>query len=960
MSASSARIPVIAKRGIFLPECGLWLDPWDRQERAFVSHAHADHFAAHGTIIASKGTARLIEARFRGGSQLEPHMFGRAWTWRGHRLMLLPAGHTLGSAQIHVTRLADGASLLYTGDFKLRASRTSEPARFAPADTLIMETTFGLPKFRFPGTTKVRNQLIRFCRECLDDGEVPVLVAYALGKAQEIMAQLAEAGFHWVLHPSCFDMTAVYESLGRTFPPYEKLAAGVDPAGKVLLVPPSAARSQAVRRIRSRRLAMCTGWALTPGAKFRYQVDEVFPLSDHADYPDLLAAVEQVQPQLVLTTHGYASEFAADLRERGREAWSLGADDQMEFSFGLRGGTGEDGPETDEADDDDNSAAAETSPEALPLSEFAAFVRTCDAVAATPGRLSKIECLAGYFRTLGDDARVAVAARFFSGRAVAAREQQKSLGTGWAVIRLALLQATGIGVARLREISSSQADAGRTACLALMHGQKAAPRDLGLADLTACIDRLLAARGSLAKAAVLETYFRQMTPAEGQYLVKILTGDMRIGLKDGLVEEAVAVAFQADPAAVREAHMLTGDLGETARLAFRGELSRAGLILFQPLKPMLAAPEATADAIWEAMTDTPEREDAPADAVREPPRRERLTDRAPPASLPTPGPRVWLEDKYDGIRAQLHKRGSRVDLYSRDLRSLEAEFPDLAGPAAQLSDDLVLDGEIIAFAEGRPLDFRSLQQRLGRRERDLFLNNDVPVRFVAFDLLYINGESLLTRPLAERRARLESLALTPPFEVIRRTTAASPLDIEAAFLASRSRGHEGLIAKNPASPYSAGRRGRAWLKLKKALATLDCIVVAARQGHGKRSHVLSDYTFAVRDEQDGSLRTIGRAYSGLTDAEIEELTAHFTTRTLKEDRRTRLVVPDIVLEIAFDAIQPSDRHDSGLALRFPRIKAIRRDKTVDEIDTLATARKLAGVEGGAAGMATLSSPVCGA
>jgi DNA ligase-1 len=934
VSASPARIPVIAKRGIYLPECGLWLDPWDRQDRAFVSHAHADHFAAHGTIIASKGTARLIEARFRGAYVLEPHMFGRAWTWRGHRLMLLPAGHTLGSAQIHVTRLADGASLLYTGDFKLRSSRTSEPARFAPADTLIMETTFGLPKFRFPSTTKVRNQLIRFCRECLDDGEVPVLVAYSLGKAQEIMAQLAETGFSWVLHPTCFDMTVVYESLGLSFPAYAKLSEGVDPAGKVLLVPPSAARSQAVRRIKNRRLAMCTGWALTPGAKFRYQVDEVFPLSDHADYPDLLAAVDQVQPQLVLTTHGYASEFACDLRERGHEAWSLGADDQMEFSFGLRGGTCEDGPETDEGADDAGGtpATAEAGPDEAPLSEFTAFVRTCDAVAATPGRFAKIDRLAAYFRALDDEAKVAVAARFFSGRAVATREQQKSFATGWAVIRLALVNATGISVARLREISASQADAGRTACLALMHGQKAAPRDLALADLTACIDRLLTARGSMAKAAVLETYFRQMTPAEGQYLVKILTGDMRIGLKDGLIEEAVAAAFAADPSAVREAHMLTGDLGETARLARRGELHCACLTLFQPLKPMLASPEATANGIWEEMSGG-------ADDMEEAP------TSAPP--LRTPG--VWLEDKYDGIRAQLHKRGARVDVYSRDLRSLEAEFPDIAGPAAQLPDDVVLDGEIIAFAEGRKLDFKSLQKRLGRRERDLFMADDVPVRFVVFDLLYHNGESLLLRPLAERRARLEALALAPPFEVIRRLTAASPVDIEAAFLASRARGHEGLIAKDPDSPYSAGRRGRAWLKFKKALATLDCVVVAAQQGHGKRSHVLSDYTFAVRDERDGSLRVIGKAYSGLTDAEIEELTEHFTARTLEEGRRTRRVVPDTVLEIAFDAIQPSDRHDSGLALRFPRIKAIRRDKTVDDIDTLATARKLAGIEGEAAG-----------
>jgi DNA ligase-1 len=339
---------------------------------------------------------------------------------------------------------------------------------------------------------------------------------------------------------------------------------------------------------------------------------------------------------------------------------------------------------------------------------------------------------------------------------------------------------------------------------------------------------------------------------------------------------------------------------------------------------MLASPEATAEAVWEQLTEVG-------------------VDGSPAT------PSVWLEDKYDGIRAQLHKRGSRVDLFSRDLRSLEAEFPDLAGPAARLVDDVVFDGEIIALTEGRKSGFQSLQQRLGRRERDLFINDEVPVRYVVFDLLYHNGESLLLRPLAERRARLEALTLAAPFELIPRLTAVSPVEIEAAFLAARARGREGLMAKDSASAYTAGRRGRAWIKLKKAYATLDCVVVQAQQGHGKRSHLLSDYTFAVRDDRDGSLKVIGKAYSGLTDLEIEELTAHFTAHTLAESRRTRRVAPDTVLEIAFDAIQPSDRHDSGLALRFPRIKAIRRDKSLADIDTLATARHLAGVESEAGG-----------
>ncbi len=937
MSASASRIPIVAKRGIYLPEAGLWLDPADRQECAFVSHAHSDHFAAHGTIIASKATAALIEARFYGQYTVEPHMFGRAWTFNGHRLMLLPAGHTLGSAQIHVTRLSDGATLLYTGDFKLRASRTSEPTRHAPADTLIMETTFGLPRFRFPSMTKLRNALTRFCRETLDDGEVPVLVGYALGKSQEILAQLIDGGFTFALHPSVFDMTEAYAAQEVRFPPYEKLTAQTDVAGKVLIVPPSAARSQQLRRIRDRRLAMCTGWALTPGAKFRYQVDEVFPLSDHADYPDLLEYVKMVQPKLVLTTHGYAAEFARDLRERGFEAWSLGADDQMEFSLGLGGA--EDAPS---AGEDDDEADEETT---APDSGFGRFVATCDAVAAAPGRLRKIELLAAYFRSLQDADRAAVAARFFSGRAAATREEQKLVATGWAILRLALLNVSQVGVKRYRDIAASQNDAGRTAFLMLVHGAKTAPRAIELDDVTTCVRRLIESRGPVAKSAVLETYFRQMTPVEGQYLVKILTGDMRIGLKDGLIEEALAAAFAADIALVREAHMLTGDLGQTARLAARAELHTATLQVFHPLRPMLASPEETSQAIWDRLahrageTDV---EDEPGDAHR--PADERATDSLRSALGVEGEPdSVWLEDKFDGIRAQLHKRGTRVDVFSRDLRSLAAEFPDVAAPAARLADDVVLDGEIIAYAEGKKLDFFALQKRLGRREPDLFMTEDVPVRFVAFDLLWHNGESLLARPLHERRARLEALALHAPFERLEVVQAASALQIEAAFLAARQRGNEGLIAKDPLSPYAAGRRGKSWLKLKKAFATLDVVVTKVEQGHGKRSHVLSDYTFAVRDDRTGALLTIGKAYSGLTDAEIEELTQHFTANTLEEGRRHRTVVPDVVLEIAFDSIQPSDRHESGLALRFPRIKAIRRDKTPAEIDTLNTARQLAGL-----------------
>jgi DNA ligase-1 len=302
---------------------------------------------------------------------------------------------------------------------------------------------------------------------------------------------------------------------------------------------------------------------------------------------------------------------------------------------------------------------------------------------------------------------------------------------------------------------------------------------------------------------------------------------------------------------------------------------------------------------------------------------------------------VWVEDKYDGIRCQLHKVGPRVALYSRDLKEITSTFFDIASAARLLPVDVILDGEIVAMRGEEVLPFSDLQRRLGRREGDLFLGAEIPIKFVAFDLLWQDGGSWFNRPLRERRQALETLMPLPDsFRLAQITQAGSVEQIEVAFDAARKRNNEGLMIKDPESPYSPGRRGLAWLKLKKAYATLDCVVVGAEYGHGKRKDVLSDYTFAVRDERTGELKTIGKAYSGLTDAEIAQLTQHFLTKTVRQHGRFHEVVPDTVLEIAFDIIQPSQRHTSGLALRFPRIVRIRADKLPAEIDTLGTARKL--------------------
>jgi DNA ligase-1 len=519
-----------------------------------------------------------------------------------------------------------------------------------------------------------------------------------------------------------------------------------------------------------------------------------------------------------------------------------------------------------------------------------------------------VRLLADYLHSL-DPAQLPIAVRYLTGKAFA-QSDPRTLQAGWAVIFRALLAATKLHDSELHRIAGSHGDAGKTALEALEG--RTAPKPFTLGESKELFDSLQKARGPIAKTELLQAALAKLSAREGQYVVKILTGDLRIGLREGLVEEAVAAAFGAPLDDVKEANMLLGDIGAAASLASRGELRNAELSLFRPIKCMLASPEPTAEAVWSRFAD--------AEAI-------------------------YVEDKFDGIRAQLHRGAQRVEIFSRDLRRMTEQFGELAVRAGDFEAEVILDGEIMAFEHGRKLTFFDLQKRLGRKSEgtDLFeaASADVPVVFVAFDLLWMNGRSLLKTPLQERRGLLRELKLPVQFQLSEISAVHSADEIEQAFLLARRRMNEGLMVKDPESFYAPGRRGMFWFKLKKELATLDVVVVAAELGHGKRNHVLSDYTFAVRDDATGELLTIGKAYSGLTDVEIAELTEHFKQNTIVERGRYRQVRPDTVLEIAFDSIQSSTRHASGLALRFPRIKAIRRDKTVDAIDTLSHARQLA-------------------
>lgn len=316
------------RKGVHLPQLGWSLDAQSRVARSFISHAHSDHIARHPEVLCTPGTARFLHARIPGKRLITELPFGRPHDLEfGVTATLYPAGHILGSAQIHLES-AEHGSLLYTGDFKLRPGLAAEPCATPHAETLIMETTFALPRYVMPPESEVITNLITWCHQAVADGATPALLCYSLGKSQEVLRAVAAAGLPVMLHAETLRLTRVYEKLGVEFPPFRDFDSR-EVAGHIVICPP---HSQGLlSRIPAVRTAVITGWALDPGTIYRSRCTAAFPLSDHADYPSLLKFVELVQPKRVFTLHGFAREFAATLRARGIEALALGHTNQLEF-----------------------------------------------------------------------------------------------------------------------------------------------------------------------------------------------------------------------------------------------------------------------------------------------------------------------------------------------------------------------------------------------------------------------------------------------------------------------------------------------------------------------------------------------------------------------------------------------------------------------------------------------------
>ncbi len=601
---------------------------------------------------------------------------------------------------------------------------------------------------------------------------------------------------------------------------------------------------------------------------------------------------------------------------------------------------------------------------------FAAVVATAEAVEATASRLAKADALAPLLRSLSDPDLV-LAARWLSGRLFPAFDPRTS-GTGHALLLAAIARASGREIEALRPRLVTLGDAGEVAADALA-GRSAVPataRGLTIADVGAAFDALADVTGTKAREAAVAALLVRLSAREARLAVRLLAGDPRIGLREGGVEEALARVFARDGADVRRAAMLGGDLGETARLARADRLAEARLRLLHPLRFMLAT-----------AADSPEE----------------VARRMPGGFA--------VEDKYDGIRAQLHVAPAeapggapahvfgrvitaggmphRVALFSRQMTDITTAFPDVAEAAAAwaasghslFAGGAVLDAEIVPVerseaagiagsdgADARILPFQVLQQRLGRRAPGADVTAALPVALVVYDVLVASGDVVYERPLHARRVLLDTLCGLPSTATALRVApqqTATAADLDALFAAARARGNEGLMVKRIDAPYRPGTRGRDWLKVKRALATLDVVVTAAQVGHGKRRHLLSDLTFAVRasEASDAPLLNVGKAYSGLTDAELATLTAHLEATTLETfaHGRVRTVEPTVVLEVTFDAVQPSARHKGGYALRFPRIVRLRPDKTPADIDTIDEVARLATRDAGASGTSESTS-----
>jgi DNA ligase-1 len=548
---------------------------------------------------------------------------------------------------------------------------------------------------------------------------------------------------------------------------------------------------------------------------------------------------------------------------------------------------------------------------------FSHFVKLCEEIRITKSKNMKVRLLSRYLSSLNDES-LSIAVLFLSNR-IFPLGSKFVINAGFGTIMQALSEISFLDRDQIQQSYMQYGDMGALSEYAVSKKHTASLIQQQPLTLPIIHDRFIGIADSIgsdsskAKKSILKGLFLDCSPLEAKYLTKVINGEMRIGLTEGLVEVAVSAAFNVELKKVREAMLVSGDISQVALLAKSRLLHIAVIKPLQPLSYMLADVMFTAEEIINYFQKP-----------------------------------LICEYKYDGIRAQMHKSGQQVKLFSRNMTNITNAFPELVQAAidSKLSSsmeniDFILDGEIMGLRNGKPLHFQELQKRLRRKNVTGQILTAVPIVYVVFDVTYINQEQTIRNPLRQRKEILSSILFREPIINAKQNVVNTAQKIIAVFQKSRDDGYEGLVLKDPESQYHPGKRGRYWIKLKQELDTIDAVIVIAEYGQGKRAGVLSDYTFAVRDENDNNqLKIIGKAYSGLTDKEISMITEKLKSIIIKDDGYKIAVKSELILEISFDSIQKSDRHDSGFALRFPRIKNIRSDKNITDIDTLQKIRHI--------------------
>ena len=570
--------------------------------------------------------------------------------------------------------------------------------------------------------------------------------------------------------------------------------------------------------------------------------------------------------------------------------------------------------------------------------QFSLFVETCEKIRSTTKKNEKIDIISNYITNL-DETSLSIAVLFLSGRALPIGST-RTLNIGFTTIMESLSEIAMLDIKDIQNIHLKHGDIGAMAeyavskkhIISLFNQQER----ISLSYVYHQFKKIANISGSGSnknKKNILKGLLIACSPLESKYLIKIITGEMRIGSVEGLVEIALSRAFDRELQYIREAMLISGDVSQVAVLAKKNILHNAIMRPFVPVSFMLADVMFSAEEIINYYNKP-----------------------------------LICEYKYDGIRLQMHKFDNKVRLFSRNLVDITYAFPELVKAAIESTIrtpdtttihnqvDFILDGELIALKNDRPLHFQELQKRLRRKNVTDDITTEIPIYYIVYDIMYFKDNQVLKKSLLDRKNILSTISFKKPIINSSYKILDSIEQIIAIFNESKDIGHEGLVVKDPLSQYHPGKRGRYWMKLKKELDTIDAVIVIAEYGHGKRAGVLSDYTFAVIDEDDDDdknlnnnnnnylennrLKTIGKAYSGLTDKEIDEMTERLREIIIEDNGNRILVKPEIVLEVAFDTIQKSDRHNSGFALRFPRIKNIRTDKSLKDIDTLEKVRQI--------------------